>query len=98
MTRGAMGQAIAGAVASIVEVLGLDDASPAPKSGLDLSDIAARFGLAGDEEQVLDALIRLRNQARSERRFEEADSIRDELDSAGVILEDGPNGTIWLRK
>ncbi len=95
---GGDGSGIAGAVASIVEVLGLDDASPAPKSGLDLSDIAARFGLAGDEEQVLDALIRLRNQARSERRFEEADSIRDELDSAGVILEDGPNGTIWLRK
>ncbi len=95
---GGDGSGLAGAVATIVEVLGLDDASPAPKAGLDLGDIAARFGLIGDDEQILDGLIKLRNEARSERRFDEADSIRDQLDSVGVVLEDGPDGTIWLRK
>jgi cysteinyl-tRNA synthetase len=89
---------IAGAVAAIIEVLGLDDASPAPEATLDLSAIARRHGLDGDDDHVIEGLIAVRNQARAERRFEEADSIRDELDAVGVTLEDGPDGTIWLRK
>jgi cysteinyl-tRNA synthetase len=36
--------------------------------------------------------------ARAERRFEDADAIRDGLERAGVILEDSPDGTRWLRK
>ncbi len=95
---GGDGSRIAGAVATIVGVLGLDDATPAPQGGLDLSGIAQRFGLDGTDEQVIAGLIEVRNRARTERRFDEADSIRDELDAVGVILEDGPDGTIWLRK
>jgi cysteinyl-tRNA synthetase len=40
----------------------------------------------------------MRNRARAEKRYDEADAIRDELDRVGVILEDGPHGTKWLRK
>jgi cysteinyl-tRNA synthetase len=47
---------------------------------------------------VIDQLIELRARAREERRFDDADSIRRGLDEAGVVLEDGPDGTRWLRK
>ncbi|MBA2689837.1 MAG: cysteine--tRNA ligase [Burkholderiales bacterium] len=44
-------------------------------------------------------LIAARLTARKAKNFGEADRIRDELDSAGVLLEDKPNGvTEWRRK
>ncbi len=89
---------IAGAVETIVEVLGLDDASPAPDAGLDLSELAHAYGIEGDAEATVEALIAMRNEARSKRQFADADAIRDALDRAGVQLEDGPHGTRWLRK
>jgi len=48
-----------------------------------------------DEEQTL---IDARQQARAERNWAEADRIRDELLSRGIILEDTPQGTTWKRK
>ena len=45
----------------------------------------------------IDAEIAARNAARAERDFSAADDIRDRLAAAGVILEDGPDGTIWRR-
>jgi len=78
--------AIAGAVESIVDVLGLDDAS-GPASG--------EQALTDAE---VDALVAERKLARSERRFDDADAIRRTLDDQGVSLEDGPHGTRWLRK
>jgi cysteinyl-tRNA synthetase len=42
-------------------------------------------------------LIEARNAARKGRNFAEADRIRQELLSAGVVLEDGPEGTTWRR-
>ncbi len=85
-------------MAQIVEVLGLDDASTAPEASINLADLAGRFGVGGDDREILDALVGMRNRARAEKRFDEADAIRDELDRVGVILEDGPHGTKWLRK
>jgi cysteinyl-tRNA synthetase len=46
----------------------------------------------------LDSLIAARVEARRMRNFAEADRIRAELDARGVLLEDGPSGTIWKRK
>jgi cysteinyl-tRNA synthetase len=89
---------IAGAVAQIVEVLGLDDAGSAGEVSVDLSGVARRFGVSGDDREILGALVAMRNRARAEKRFDEADAIRDELDRVGVTLEDGPHGTKWLRK
>jgi cysteinyl-tRNA synthetase len=89
---------IAGAVAEIVEVLGLDDASTPAGDSVGLVHLAERFGITGDDGKILETLVAMRNRARAEKRFEEADAIRAELDRVGVILEDGPHGTKWLRK
>ncbi|HUG08111.1 MAG TPA: cysteine--tRNA ligase [Acidimicrobiia bacterium] len=78
--------ALAGSVESIVGVLGLDDAEPAPVSADGLSD--------GE----IDELVAKRHQARADRDFAQADRIRDELASAGVSIEDGPHGTRWIRR
>ena len=41
--------------------------------------------------------IAARREAKQRRDFAEADRIRAELAEEGVLLEDGPNGTIWRR-
>jgi len=40
-------------------------------------------------------LIEMRAKARAEKNYAESDRIRDELAEMGVVLEDGPQGTIW---
>ena len=53
------------------------------------------FQGAGDER--IDALVEARTAAKRERNFAEADRIRAELAAEGIVLEDGPQGTIWRR-
>jgi cysteinyl-tRNA synthetase len=48
---------------------------------------------AAEIERLVDA----RTEARKARDFAEADRIRDQLAAAGLILEDGPEGTRWRR-
>jgi cysteinyl-tRNA synthetase len=50
-----------------------------------------------DPEEI-ERLIQARNQARRERKWEEADKIRHELGQLGIIIEDRPDGTIWRRQ
>ncbi len=45
----------------------------------------------------IDAAIEARKQARADHDFAAADSIRDELAARGILLEDGPEGTVWRR-
>jgi cysteinyl-tRNA synthetase len=78
--------ALAAAATEIVGVLGIYDAEPAPQSELGLSD------------SEIEEKVSARDRARAEGRFEEADAIRDELAEAGVAIEDGADGTRWLRK
>ncbi len=55
---------------------------------------AAGEGLTAPE---IEALIGQRTAARKARQWAEADRIRDELQNAGILLEDGPQGTSWRR-
>jgi cysteinyl-tRNA synthetase len=51
-------------------------------------------GLTDDE---IDAKIAARKEARANKDFAASDAIRDELQEAGIILEDGAGGTTWRR-
>jgi cysteinyl-tRNA synthetase len=86
MDEGEDVSALAGAVEQIVEVLGIDDAERGPVSSPAIP------------VEEIERLVRLREAARDEGSFDEADRIRDELAAAGVILEDRPDGTHWLRE
>ena len=45
----------------------------------------------------IDAKIKQRDQARSNKDFAQSDQIRDELAKLGIVLEDSANGTSWRR-
>ena len=55
----------------------------------------AGAGSLGDDE--IESMIAARNEARATRDFAAADTIRDELAAAGILLEDGAGGTSWRR-
>jgi cysteinyl-tRNA synthetase len=50
-----------------------------------------------EDAAEIERLIALRNAARKERNFAEADRIRNQLAIRGILLEDGPGGTTWRR-
>ncbi len=60
-------------------------------------DPDAWFEGAGDEDEQIESLIQQRNEARANRNFDLADSIRDQLTGMGIVLEDGAGGTRWRR-
>ncbi|MDH3692132.1 MAG: cysteine--tRNA ligase, partial [Gammaproteobacteria bacterium] len=57
---------------------------------------------AGVAEQLraeeVRSLISQREKARDEKRYQDADRVREKLDDYGIIVEDGPSGTSWRRK
>jgi cysteinyl-tRNA synthetase len=52
----------------------------------------------GEASDDIEGLISARLEARSEKRWADADRIRDELAEAGIILEDKPDGTTEWRR
>ena len=57
---------------------------------------------AGDADgslsaEDIDVLIKQRNVAKSERDFERADAIREQLTAAGITIQDARDGTTWRR-
>jgi cysteinyl-tRNA synthetase len=49
------------------------------------------------DDAAIEAAIEARKQARANRDFAAADAIRDDLAANGILLEDGPAGTVWRR-
>jgi cysteinyl-tRNA synthetase len=58
------------------------------------SGVGSEEGLSDSE---IDVLIQQRLNARADKNWAEADRIRDQLQDAGIVLEDGANGTTWRR-
>ena len=78
------------AVLAMVGVLGIDPrVSPWRESTRELAH--AQRALAILVTQALEH----RAQARTAADFRTADRIRDELDAAGIVLNDGQSGTTW---
>jgi len=57
-------------------------------------------GAQSNDEEVaeIEALIKMRFDARQAKEWAQADIARDKLNELGIILEDGPQGTSWRRK
>lgn len=74
-------------VNTMVEVLGLDSANDTA----DDTTSAAHRAL----EELVEAQIAARAEARQNRDWATADAIRDQLAAAGIIVEDGAEGVSW---
>ncbi len=74
-------------VVAMTSVLGINPLSP------EWRDSSAADAALGD---LVEQLIADRNAARATKDFATADRIRDELAAAGIVLEDGPTGTIGV--
>ena len=55
---------------------------------------------SGDEggDAEIESLVKERNEARARKDWKAADAARNKLQELGIVLEDGPNGTVWRRK
>ncbi|MDA0232948.1 MAG: cysteine--tRNA ligase, partial [Chloroflexi bacterium] len=82
-----------------------EDVSPGQQV---LMELASVLGLTLDEPHVpvredgvdeaeIERLIEERTRARSEKRWADADAVRDTLREAGIAITDGPGGTTWSR-
>jgi len=60
------------------------------------SEVQSSSG-ASLEPQLMELLIAIRNDARKNKNFAISDKIRDDLKAAGIVLEDGKEGTTWKR-
>lgn len=85
--RGRLGQLVS-AFNEITHVLGVAASGEAQSPGTDSRLTSGLIELALD----------LRERARKDRRFGDADLVRNQLSELGVVLEDTPNGTRWRLK
>jgi|TARA_B110001454_G_scaffold175819_1_gene167735 cysteinyl-tRNA synthetase len=84
--------------------LDAEDADTAAALAAAVTELSGVLGLrlagtttAGDDDGTIDGLVAARSAAKAAEDYAEADRIRDELTSRGVVLEDSTTGTAWRR-
>jgi cysteinyl-tRNA synthetase len=80
------------AIEKMAEVLGLMENEPQAFARRKKDRWLREQGLTAEG---IEELVRRRDRARSEKRWDEADRIRAELKQQGILVEDLPQGTIW---
>lgn len=60
-------------------------------------EVFLQSGIEDDSKQAIEKLIEERAIARSEKNWQRADEIRQQLSQQGIDIEDGPEGTTWRR-
>jgi cysteinyl-tRNA synthetase len=61
------------------------------------SDLGGSDSSGGPDTAEIDALVRRREALRAARDFAAADEIRDQLEKAGIVIEDSADGPRWRR-
>ena len=64
--------------------------------GIDIAELIKQNETQGDDEIV--ALVEQRDKARKNKDWAKSDQLRDQLKEMGVIIEDTPQGTRWIRE
>lgn len=86
-------------VRAMLDALGLDPYADPWTSNANKSSATGANGESSKECAALDALIASQLQARADARkakdFSTADAIRDALNNAGIVIEDGAKGSSW---
>ena len=88
---GTAADALAAKLRQLAKVLGILQQDP---------ELFLQSSAVSNDEEVaeIEALIKMRKDARESKNWAQADIARDKLNELGIILEDGPQGTSWRRK
>ncbi len=54
-----------------------------------------RMNVSADIAKKVDDSLKNREQLRKDKKFEEADAVREQLEADGFVIMDGPDGTAW---
>ncbi|WP_288062060.1 cysteine--tRNA ligase [Rodentibacter caecimuris] len=84
-----LADALAARLRELANILGLLEQDP---------EQFLQAGSNNEEIAKIENLIKQRNDARAAKNWSAADAARNELNAMGIILEDGPNGTIWRKQ
>jgi len=61
-----------------------------------INDIRTKYlNIIGKSEYEINGLITKRNELKVEKKYEEADNIRKELEESGIAIKDTKEGTNW---
>ena len=78
--------------------IGKKDAEKVIKVMMEIDKVLGlRLGEEEDIDKEIEDMIKEREEARENKDFEKADSIRDKLKAKGIVLEDTPDGVRWKR-